>query len=210
MVKLRTTTRLPRQLLIAAIVSFLAFSLATDKSNGQSGENDKPIAVYLVRHAEKQEPGSSTDTDTPLSKEGQARAEKLASLLSGCSISAAYTTPYKRTTETAKTVLEKNQITGSPIAINPRGMAALLEQIRRSSGKSLLVVGHSNTIPAVARALAGRNDAVPDIPETSYDNLFVVTITRWEPREAVVKLFRYGATSAAAPSTLPEFTGCAK
>ena len=195
---------------MAAIVFSIAFGAVVNRSSGQSGESEKPITVYLVRHAEKQEPASSTDTDTSLSKEGQARAEKLASLLSGCSISAAYTTPYKRTTETAKTVLEKNQIAGSPIATNPREMAALLEQIRRSSGKSLLVVGHSNTIPAVARALAGRNDAVPEIPETSFDNLFVVTITRWEPREAAVRLFRYGASSAAAPSTLPEFTGCSK
>lgn len=197
-------------MLIAAIVSFVVSSVATDKSSGQSGENDKPITVYLVRHAEKQEPASTTDTDTSLSKEGQARAEKLATLLNGCAISAAHTTPYKRTTETAKTVLDKNQIAGSPITTNPREMAALLEQIRMSSGKSLLVVGHSNTIPAVARALAGRNDAVPDIPDTSFDNLFVVIITRWEPREAAVKLFRYGASNTAAPSTLPEFTGCAK
>jgi len=204
-----TIIRQRRRPLFLAVVLTLAFGLTANRLNSQSGTNEKATTVYLVRHAERADSGMSAGTDPSLSAEGRARAEKLAGLLSGCSISAVYTTPFKRTTETAQAVVEKSKIEGSPIAVNPREMASLLDQIHKARGKSALVVGHSNTIPAIARALAGRDDAVPDIPETSYDNLFVVTITRWEPREAEVKLFRYGAPSTPL-STLPDFTGCSK
>jgi len=206
---MRTTLHGQRQYLLVVLAFTVAFGLGAGMISGQSREGGKPTTVYLVRHAEKIEPGMTADTDPSLSADGRVRAEKLAGLLSGCSISAVYTTPFKRTTETAQAVVEKSKIEGSPIAVSPREMASLLDQIRKASSKNHLVVGHSNTIPAIARALAGRDDAAPDIPETSYDNLFVVTITRWEPREATVKLFRFGAPSTP-PSTLPEFTGCSK
>jgi len=206
---MRTTIQKPRRCLLVILVLTLAFGPTASSLSSQSGNNEKPTTVYLVRHAERADSGMSAGTDPSLSADGRARAEKLAGLLSGCSISAVYTTPFKRTTETAQAVVEKSKIEGSPIAVNPREMASLLDQIRKASGKNLLVVGHSNTIPAIARALTGREDAAPDIPETSYDNLFVVTITRWEPREATVKPFRFGAPSTP-PSTLSEFTGCSK
>jgi broad specificity phosphatase PhoE len=169
--------------------------------------SETPVTIYLVRHAEKQDPALNPDSETPLTAEGQARATKLAELLNGCRISVAYATPYKRTIDTAKPLLERNQIAGSPVEVPPRELASLPDRIRQSGASTVLVVGHSNTVPANARALAGKPDAVPNIADHAYHDLFVVTVTRWEPREATVRHFRFGNAPSTA-SALPEFTGC--
>lgn len=172
----------------------------------QSGD-EKPVTIYLVRHAEKQDPASNPDSETPLTTKGQERAGKLAELLGGCSITVAYTTPYKRTMDTAKPLVERGKIDGSPVPVPPRELASLSDRIRQSGAAAVLVVGHSNTVPANARALAGKADAVPNIADDAYHDLFVVTVTRWEPREATVRHFRFGNAPPNA-SALPEFSGC--
>lgn len=192
---------------ILAFALLLALLLTGGAAVGQQSGDGTPVTVYLVRHAEKQEPASKPDTETPLSTEGQARAQKLAALLSGCSITVAYSTPYKRTIDTAKPLAERAGLTDSPIAIPPRELGSLPDRIRQSGARAVLVAGHGNTVPANARALAGREDAVPDVADDAFFDLFVVTITRWEPREAAVRHFRYGQAPATA-SDLPEFTGC--
>lgn len=191
---------------ILAFALLLALLLTGGAAVGQQSGDGTPVTVYLVRHAEKQEPASKPDTETPLSTEGQARAQKLAALLSGCSITVAYSTPYKRTIDTAKPLAERAGLTDSPIAIPPRELGSLPDRIRQFGARAVLVAGHGNTVPANARALAGRED-VPDIADDAFFDLFVVTITQWEPRQATVQHFRYGSAPASAAS-LPEFTGC--
>jgi broad specificity phosphatase PhoE len=194
--------RAKRVLACAPAILALAGGFALAQSS-----DEKPVTIYLVRHAEKQDPASNPDSETPLAAEGQARAAKLAELMSGCRVSVAYTTPYKRTIDTAKPLVERNKIAGSPVQVPPREIASLPERIRQSGATTVLVVGHSNTVPANARALAGKPDAVPNIADDAYHDLFVVTVTRWEPREATVRHFRFGNAPPTA-SALPEFTGC--
>ena len=40
------------------------------------------------------------------------------------------------------------------------------------AGKTVVVVGHSNTVPMIIKALGGPD--IGAIPETEYDNLFTV------------------------------------
>ncbi|MEZ4931357.1 MAG: hypothetical protein R2788_04395 [Saprospiraceae bacterium] len=53
----------------------------------------------------------------------------------------------------------------------------------------ILVVGHSNTTPDFINVLTGTND-YPQLPETEYDNLFIVTVLE-KGRAEVVQL-KYG------------------
>jgi len=177
----------------------------------QSADAGKPVTVYLVRHAEKQEPASNPDTETPLNAEGRARAQELAKLLSGCGIRAAYATQYRRTQDTAKPLLERSKIQSAPVIIHSDHTADIPERIRVARETAVLVAGHSNTTAEVTRLLAGRSDAAPDIAHETYHDLFVVTVLRWQPREATVKHFRFGKKSPGSESsTLPEFAGCGK
>jgi phosphohistidine phosphatase SixA len=140
-----------------------------------------PIAVagttvVIVRHAEK-----STDDprDPSLSAAGQQRARDLGAVLNDAGVTDVYVTEYKRTRQTAEPLAQASgiSIVERPIkAANSATYAQDLAQeiLTRSAGKSVLVVGHSNTVPDIVKALSGK--AVPPITDAEYDHIFVVTI----------------------------------
>ena len=51
---------------------------------------------------------------------------------------------------------------------------AVVAAIRKHAGKTVLVVGHSNTVPSIIAALGAEKPA--PICDLEYDNLYVVTI----------------------------------
>jgi broad specificity phosphatase PhoE len=53
-------------------------------------------------------------------------------------------------------------------------IAEVAAAVRQHAGKTVLVVGHSNTIPAIVGALGGPKLA--DLCETEYDNLFTIVL----------------------------------
>ena len=144
--------------------------------------------VILVRHAEK----ASQDEDPPLSAAGEQRAKDLARTLAGVKFDAIYTTQYKRTQGTAAPLAEALKIT--PVVRNAGGTYAadIAKHIRAThAGQTVLVVGHSNTTVEVMRAFGASNLAA--IPESEYDNLFVLTDV--EGAEPKVVSLRYGAVA---------------
>lgn len=143
--------------------------------------------VILVRHAEKSsEPGS----DPSLSDQGRQRADALANALRDARVTAIYTTHLKRTRETAAPIAKLSGVT--PQAIQAGGGASHVESVatavRRHTDGVVLVVGHSNTIPAVIAALGGPR--LPDICESAYGNLFTLVPGK---EGAAVVASRYGA-----------------
>ncbi len=125
------------------------------------------VRIALVRHAEKQtEPPSD---DPPLSAEGQARAQALVDALPD--VKAILSTDTLRTRQTATPISEATGIpieTMEPLDVDKiRATADALEQ------GTLLVVGHSNTLPQLLHALA---KATVDVPEDAYGDLFVVQL----------------------------------
>lgn len=125
--------------------------------------------VVLVRHAEKADDGGK---DPALAPAGRARAESLAARLSGMRLDAVYATPYRRTRQTAEPAARAAGLAVREYA--PDGVA-LLRALRESHrGQGVLVVGHSNTVPALVEALSGT--AVPTIGDDEYGHLFVVAI----------------------------------
>jgi broad specificity phosphatase PhoE len=50
----------------------------------------------------------------------------------------------------------------------------VVAEIRKHAGETVLVVGHSNTVPAIVEALGARRP--PAICDSQYDNLYVVTV----------------------------------
>ena len=172
--------------LLAAVVVFAYFS--TFK---------RPVTtVILVRHAEKNIEPNNPDPD--LSPAGQARAQELQRVLDSTELNAIYATNFKRTQQTASPVANKVGIT--PTIIDAKKTPDLVNGILNDHrGQTILVVGHSNTVPEIIAALGGGSS--PDIPDNEYDNLFIVTIYKFG-KAKVVKL-KYGATSAGAPSGTP-------
>jgi D-alanyl-D-alanine carboxypeptidase len=128
----------------------------------------KTTTLYFVRHAEKADDGTR---NPGLTEEGMARAEKLAKLMGSKNIHAVYSSPYKRTILTGEPLAK--QIEKELMTYNPMDATSIFEIIAKNEGKSLLIVGHSNTVPAMLNLL-GRNQEYEIIPEEEYASLFKV------------------------------------
>ncbi|MDX6501424.1 MAG: hypothetical protein QOG23_4684 [Blastocatellia bacterium] len=147
----------------------------------------RPVTtVILVRHAEKIIDPNNSDPD--LSPAGQARALEIVRIFGDTGINAIYATQYKRTQQTVKPLADK---LGLPInQVNSKSSADLLTQIRsQNSGQIIFIAGHNNTVPEIIAALGG--PTFPTIPETEFDNLYIVTVYR-TGKAKVVKL-KYGS-----------------
>jgi broad specificity phosphatase PhoE len=135
---------------------------------------ERPLTtIILIRHAEKNvEPGNA---DPSLSPAGQARAQELVRMFGDSGIGAIYATQYKRTQQTVKPLADK---LGIPITqVDANSSPEVIKQIRaRHNGEVVLVSGHNNTVPEIIAALGGPR--LPIIPETEFDNLYVVTVYR--------------------------------
>ncbi len=111
-----------------------------------------PTTIILVRHAEKA--GEPTDRDPELNEAGRQRAAELARVLGDANITAIYSTPFIRTEKTAAPLAEK---LGLDVTITPltrtlvQDLAATLKS--QHAGETVLVVGHSNTVPQTITAL---------------------------------------------------------
>jgi broad specificity phosphatase PhoE len=131
--------------------------------------------VFIVRHAEKApEPAD----DPVLSDIGQRRAADLAAILTDAGVDAILVSELQRTSLTAQPLARQLGITPVvvPVRTGADGQAkAIAEAIRTTyAGKTVLVVGHSNTVPVIARALGVTREFT--IPDPEYDNLVVVRL----------------------------------
>ncbi len=132
---------------------------------------DGPSLVILVRHAEK---ASQTERDPSLSEIGQSRAVALSQALTHMAPNAIIVTSFKRTAETAAPTAAKFGITPTVVPIagsSASHVAAVAEAVRKQRGV-VLVVGHSNTVTAIAKALGG--PSLPDICDASYATMYVL------------------------------------
>ncbi len=156
----------------------------------------KPITVYLVRHAER---ADEPRQDPPLTEKGVARSQALARLLSTADIKAIYTSQFARTKLTAEPLAKQLGVTATAISLktspsNPRmiseqSTAEVTNKILERAGESVLVIGHSNSIPDVIKMLGG--DVTPAIDEKKFDDLFVVTV--YAKGKAKVAHIKYGS-----------------
>ena len=136
--------------------------------------------VIVVRHAEK---AADDPRDPTLSEAGHARAQALAKALAGAPLAAVYATGYRRTQQTAQPSAEKHGVAVQTLAAGSEADgAALRERIRKEhAGRTVLVVGHSNTVPAIVAALSGK--AAAAMAEDEFDRFSVVVLPeQGEPR----------------------------
>lgn len=149
----------------------------------------QPSLVVLVRHGEKQ---PAPADDPSLSDAGMARARALDAALADATPSTIIVSPRKRTGETAVVVQQRTGVTPTVIALDAQHVQNVVAAVRKASGV-VLVVGHSNTIPAIVNALAGTH--LPDICDARYATMFLVTPAAGTARGQVVKTM-YGTPDA--------------
>ena len=130
--------------------------------------------VVLVRHAERADTVAGAPptmaADPSLSETGRARAASLAAMLKDARITDIFVTEYKRTQETAAPLAQALKLT--PVVIAAKDTPGLVAKLKTVKG-TVLVVGHSNTVPDIISALGITSDV--KIADAEYDNLFVVS-----------------------------------
>ena len=124
------------------------------------------VTVVMVRHAETVQAAD----DPGLSGEGNERARELARMLEFTGIDAIYTSEFQRTRQTAAPVAALIGV--EPVALPAADLRKLVQALTREHrGETVLVVGHSNTLPRLADALG---EPIADIAETDYGNIYVL------------------------------------
>lgn len=144
--------------------------------------------VVIVRHAEK----ADASADPLLSEAGVARAQALAEHLKDAHPSMILTSPMQRTRLTAAPTAQIHTINAEAVPLDGGAgphVAAIVAKVRSlPENATVLIVGHSNTVPAIARAL-GYADAA-DMPDCEYDR---VTTLHLMGDAAHGMVSRYGA-----------------
>jgi broad specificity phosphatase PhoE len=158
--------RFRRTAAIASLLAVLACGQALPQARG-------PVTALLVRHAERAE----TPADDPgLTAAGQARASALVDVARTANVTAVITTQLLRTRSTAEPTAKALRITPEVVASGDlRHAQKVADAVRAHAGRTVLVVGHSNTIPAIIEALGAKDSAA--ICEMEYDRIFVVKVT---------------------------------
>ena len=139
---------------------------------GQIGIAQEVTTYYLIRHAEKDRTDPS-NRDPHLTVAGQERAEKWQNVFNAVPFDIVYSTPYHRTRETAQPTASAKQLLVE--SYDPRDLynASFKE---KNKGKIVLVVGHSNTTPALANKILGREE-YPQIDDRNNGNLYIIQVS---------------------------------
>ncbi len=141
---------------------------------------DQPLKLVLLRHSVKASDGTK---DPDLNSSGQKYAEALNRFFSETKFDAAFSTPYKRTRQTIQTVANTNGLTLKDY--QPLDIASILKQIEENGYKTVIVAGHSNTIPFLVNALVPRAN-LKELEETDYGKIFIVSYFKERPASSTV------------------------
>ena len=168
--------------ILSTLLIITAFNACLVPQKLQDKQIDTPTTYILVRHAEKVLGVRNPD----LTQEGKERAKDLKYLLKDVHLDAVYSSDYKRTRQTAApTAKAKNM---EVQLYDARDLGGLVTEVENKyAGKTILVVGHSNTTPALTNRLAGTD--YTDFDESIYDNFFVVDV--FKKGKAKVLLLKY-------------------
>ena len=138
----------------------------------QSCESKNETTYYLIRHAEKDRTDAS-NRNPDLNEKGKERAIKWAEFFEDKNIDAIYSTDLNRTIQTATPTAENK---GLEIQKYDYRNLYSDEFQKATKGKSVLVVGHSNTTPFFANKILGE-DNFKQMDDNDNATLFKITLS---------------------------------
>lgn len=161
-------------LLITIAMTSCNFNSSTiPEKNTEEDQGSTPgsTTYYFIRHAEK-DTSDPANKDPELAEEGKKRAEKWAEIFKAVTFDMIYSSDYKRTRSTAQTIADSQK---KDVSIYDAGKLNDESFQTNTKGKTVLVVGHSNTNPEFINYILGEK-RYDDIPETESGSLFIVTV----------------------------------
>jgi broad specificity phosphatase PhoE len=177
----------PLRAYLLALVLYLTLAPNPAVAQGRhSAAVQDPTTIVIVRHAER---ADDHPTDPTLTPAGELRARALVDVVADADVAAIFSTPRRRNLATAAPLAESR---GIPILVHDLASgeaeahaAGLARDILADfRGRTVVVIGHSNTVPQIVRVLSGRE--VGEIGDHEYQNVFVVVV----PAGGAPQLFR--------------------
>ncbi|MGM5471070.1 SixA phosphatase family protein [Flavobacteriaceae bacterium LMO-SS05] len=157
--------------LLSLIIVLLAFSSCTQDKKTEATSEIVTSTYYFIRHAEKDRSDPS-DKNPHLTEIGKARAQHWSIILDKVKFDEVYSTQYNRTKETAQPTAFKNNLELKSYDPNQIEAQSFMNETK---GKTVLIVGHSNTTPAFVNKLLGHKK-YEDIDDSNNGNLYIVTV----------------------------------
>jgi phosphohistidine phosphatase SixA len=181
-----------KMLKISLLRNFLSLLLLSVVGMASIAAAPPTTTIYLMRHGEKDL--SPSLTDPGLTPAGEARAQELAKNLARHHPAALFTTDTRRTRATLAPLAQATGLT--PEVYDAKNQAALAARLSRDfGGKTVVVVGHSNTLLPLLATL-GVAPLPGEIRDEEYNYLFKVKLRQGQPARLVMS--RYGAAPQAA------------
>jgi len=144
--------------ILLILISFLSFS-----------QNEDCTSIYLIRHAEKVRDGSK-NSNPHLNAKGILRADKWKDILKHVKFDKVISTNLFRTLETASPISKSNDLKINTYVPSKEFYENFIKQ---NTGKTILIVGHSNTTPSFVNSLIDE-DFYNDIKDDNNGNLYHV------------------------------------
>ncbi len=149
----------------------------TSKETAEATPGPADATYYFIRHADK-ERGPQAGDDPELTEKGTARAKFWAETLKDVKFDAVYSTDFKRTRNTALPVARANNL---PLQVYDAQNLYGEQFQKATAGKTVLIVGHSNTTPAFVNAVLG-TQKFEEIDDSIFGNLYVVHVKNGVPQ----------------------------
>lgn len=135
-------------------------------------QETETTTYYLIRHAEKVR-SNAKNKNSNLAERGVDRAIKWSKTFKHVDFDFIFSTNYKRTIQTA---LPTAKSKGLEIKFyNPKDL--FNDDFKAvTTGKTVLIVGHSNTTPMFANKILGE-EKYPEMDDRNNANLYIITIS---------------------------------
>ncbi len=143
---------------------------ATSMEERSTGSQDI-TTYYFIRHAEKQTTDPN-EKDPELTEQGIRRTENWTLVFKDVPFDMIYSSNYKRTISTAQRIADSQK---KEIRLYDAGKLNDLDFQEKTKGKTVLVVGHSNTNPAFVNTILNEKK-YNDIPDNESGSLFIVKV----------------------------------
>lgn len=146
-------------------------------------QENEQTTYYFIRHAEKDR-SDETNKDPELKEKGIQRADNWSVVFENVNFDAIYSTKFHRTIQTAQPTATKQELEiqfYSPNHLNDDNFKA------NTKGKTVLVVGHSNTTPQFVNDILSKY-MYEDIDDLNNDNLYIVTISGKNKNSLLLKI----------------------
>lgn len=161
------------------IIPFLlaAFMFATSSINLFA--QNREITFILLRHAEKDISPTANKADADLTAQGKQRAVRFFETVKQYKPERIFSTVFRRARETVAPLAE-NLNPDYRLQIQYYDYAELEDfanQLLKLNAKTVVVVGHNTTTPALANLLI-KQDKYKELADSEYDKIWIIKIKR--------------------------------